>query len=332
SRGAVEVSCGAGGALRVRPAAESEWLTCGAGSRVSACGKYADLCRQRTARATTTTTTIATTTTANGQPKAVMAWMGSRDFSYALTDAEKTKYDEVYEQEKRKRKDSQAVPKNQVETQLPEHEDQETTGNLREEKRAEAEVPLKTVPEVKTTLQKESEMVVPLVSTVGQEELTNVAPTEPLLAGGKAAGIASPSVGSDLTKTETGQSEDVDPTKRNPQGESANSTETSQENVNHGSATQNPSPAAESTATPDTTAVSESQETNSTTLPSTENTTTETPTTTPSPSLVPSAEISSNIASTLQNKANVDSSLSPLWMRTAAPLLIVAMLFSTTVY
>ncbi|ORC81943.1 uncharacterized protein TM35_001021080, partial [Trypanosoma theileri] len=50
SRGAVEVSCGAGGALRVRPAAESEWLTCGAGSRVSACGKYADLCRQRTAR------------------------------------------------------------------------------------------------------------------------------------------------------------------------------------------------------------------------------------------------------------------------------------------
>ncbi|ORC90044.1 uncharacterized protein TM35_000103120, partial [Trypanosoma theileri] len=50
SRGAVEVSCGAGGALRVRPAAESEWLTCGAGSRVSACGKFADLCRQRTAR------------------------------------------------------------------------------------------------------------------------------------------------------------------------------------------------------------------------------------------------------------------------------------------
>ncbi|ORC83783.1 uncharacterized protein TM35_000571110 [Trypanosoma theileri] len=68
SRGAVEVSCGAGGALRVRPAAASEWLTCGAGSRVSACGKYADLCSQRTAR---TTTTIATTAT--GQLKAVMA-------------------------------------------------------------------------------------------------------------------------------------------------------------------------------------------------------------------------------------------------------------------
>ncbi|ORC83597.1 uncharacterized protein TM35_000641290, partial [Trypanosoma theileri] len=71
SRGAVEVSCGAGGALRVRPAAESEWLTCGAGSRVSACGKYADLCRQHTARRATTTT-IATTVAA-GQPKAVMA-------------------------------------------------------------------------------------------------------------------------------------------------------------------------------------------------------------------------------------------------------------------
>ncbi|ORC83353.1 uncharacterized protein TM35_000741000, partial [Trypanosoma theileri] len=74
SRGAVEVSCGAGGALRVRPAAASEWLTCGAGSRVSACGKYADLCRQRTAR-TARTTTIATTT--DGQLKAVMAFVGS---------------------------------------------------------------------------------------------------------------------------------------------------------------------------------------------------------------------------------------------------------------
>ncbi|ORC82221.1 uncharacterized protein TM35_000961000, partial [Trypanosoma theileri] len=74
SRGAVEVSCGAGGALRVRPAAESEWLTCGAGSRVSACGKYADLCSQRTARTATTTTT-----TTNGQPKAVMANGDSHD-------------------------------------------------------------------------------------------------------------------------------------------------------------------------------------------------------------------------------------------------------------
>ncbi|ORC92423.1 uncharacterized protein TM35_000031760 [Trypanosoma theileri] len=90
SRGAVEVSCGAGGALRVRPAAESEWLTCGAGSRVSACGKYADLCRQRTARATTT---IATTTTTNGQPKAVMAILDDvvySTYTNNLTDGEGT--------------------------------------------------------------------------------------------------------------------------------------------------------------------------------------------------------------------------------------------------
>ncbi|ORC83467.1 uncharacterized protein TM35_000691140, partial [Trypanosoma theileri] len=82
----VEVSCGAGGALRVRPAAESEWLTCGAGSRVSACAKYADLCRQRTARATTTT--IDTTTA--GQPKAVMAFL--EDFPYTSTNDNDTVY------------------------------------------------------------------------------------------------------------------------------------------------------------------------------------------------------------------------------------------------
>ncbi|ORC84002.1 uncharacterized protein TM35_000511030, partial [Trypanosoma theileri] len=41
---------------------------------VSACGKYADLCRQRTAR--TTTTTIVTPTVNAGQPKAVMAILG----------------------------------------------------------------------------------------------------------------------------------------------------------------------------------------------------------------------------------------------------------------
>ncbi|ORC83488.1 uncharacterized protein TM35_000681200 [Trypanosoma theileri] len=74
----------------------------------------------------------------------------------------------------------------------------------------------------------------------------------------------------------------------------------------------------------------DSHETNSTTAPSTENTTTEAPTTTPSP--VPNAEIN-NIASTVQNKANVvDSSISPVWMGTAAPLLIVVVLVSVAVY
>ncbi|ORC80900.1 uncharacterized protein TM35_001391020, partial [Trypanosoma theileri] len=52
--------------------------------------------------------------------------------------------------------------------------------------------------------------------------------------------------------------------------------------------------------------------------------------TTSTPKAVP--EIN-NIASTMQNnKANVDSSVSPVWMRTAAPLLIVVVLFSVTVY
>ncbi|ORC84443.1 uncharacterized protein TM35_000451810 [Trypanosoma theileri] len=77
-------------------------------------------------------------------------------------------------------------------------------------------------------------------------------------------------------------------------------------------------------------AISDSQETNTSTMPSPESNVSEAPTATPS--LVPNSEISST-ASTVQNKANVDSSsVSPVWMRTAAPLLIVAVLFSITVY
>ncbi|ORC83168.1 uncharacterized protein TM35_000761130 [Trypanosoma theileri] len=72
----------------------------------------------------------------------------------------------------------------------------------------------------------------------------------------------------------------------------------------------------------------------SNTAPSAEsnNTNTEAPntnTTTVSPA--PNAVIS-NIASIMQKKANADSSVNPVWMRTAAPLLIVAVLFSFTVY
>ncbi|ORC88753.1 uncharacterized protein TM35_000151840 [Trypanosoma theileri] len=40
----------------------------------------------------------------------------------------------------------------------------------------------------------------------------------------------------------------------------------------------------------------------------------------------------SSAATTVKNKANVDSSVSLVWMRTAAPLLIVVVLFSATVY
>ncbi|ORC81429.1 uncharacterized protein TM35_001161040 [Trypanosoma theileri] len=61
-----------------------------------------------------------------------------------------------------------------------------------------------------------------------------------------------------------------------------------------------------------------------------DNTTSEAPTTTPSPA--PNTEINSTIASAVQKKANADSSVSPVWMRTAAPLLIMVVLFSATVY
>ncbi|ORC83929.1 uncharacterized protein TM35_000531130 [Trypanosoma theileri] len=77
------------------------------------------------------------------------------------------------------------------------------------------------------------------------------------------------------------------------------------------------------------TAASDSQETTSTTQPSPESNVTEAPTTTPSS--VPNSDINT-IASTVKNKGNVDSSVSPVWMRTAAPLLIVAVFFSFTVY
>ncbi|ORC83156.1 uncharacterized protein TM35_000761010 [Trypanosoma theileri] len=88
-----------------------------------------------------------------------------------------------------------------------------------------------------------------------------------------------------------------------------------------------------SSASVDVTASSNSQDPNPTIPPSPENTNTEAPTTTPFPSPVPKAEINTNnITSTLKNKANADSSISPVWMRTAAPLLIVALLFSATVY
>ncbi|ORC84026.1 uncharacterized protein TM35_000511270 [Trypanosoma theileri] len=85
------------------------------------------------------------------------------------------------------------------------------------------------------------------------------------------------------------------------------------------------------TQQPPVTAASDSDETNSTIPPRTENTTTEAPTTIPSPVPVTDPQISS-ITSTVQKKTNADSSVSPLWMHTAAPLLIVVVLFSATVY
>ncbi|ORC82107.1 uncharacterized protein TM35_000981100 [Trypanosoma theileri] len=138
--------------------------------------------------------------------------------------------------------------------------------------------------------------------------------------------------------------EEVDTKQTNPQTQSENTTTSSKEtNTTIPSSTEN-TVSEESTATPsrdsnltqqstatdDVTAAPNSPETNttSTTPPSSENTTTTTTTLPPAPD----TQVSSNITSTVQNKANVDSSVNPVWMRTAAPLLIVAVLFSVTVY
>ncbi|ORC92409.1 uncharacterized protein TM35_000031620 [Trypanosoma theileri] len=87
----------------------------------------------------------------------------------------------------------------------------------------------------------------------------------------------------------------------------------------------------EESNTGNSTSGADSQETNTTTPQSPESNVTDAPTTTPSPA--PNAEINSNIVSTVQkNKPIVDSSVSPVWIRTAASLMIVAVLFSVTVY
>ncbi|ORC84232.1 uncharacterized protein TM35_000471270 [Trypanosoma theileri] len=133
---------------------------------------------------------------------------------------------------------------------------------------------------------------------------------------------------------------DVDSTQTESPGESAKPTDES--NVNDSITAQQPSTAMESTVPSDvnsdnestvpidTTATTGSQENGNADSTATTNINSEAPTTTPSPLTDP--PISSNIASTMQMKPNVDSSVSPVWMRTAAPLLIVIVLFSVTMY
>ncbi|ORC90641.1 uncharacterized protein TM35_000084390, partial [Trypanosoma theileri] len=372
SRGAVEVSCAAGGALRVRPAAESEWLTCGAGSRVSACGKYADLCSQRTTRARgARTTTIATTTTVNaGQPKAVMAAWGSWDPAFAEY---RWKEKQKEKEEERKRKEAEAQVLTQ--TELGRRED---LNGLRGEEGVELSV-------VDTSLIKESETVTDVIpnsnthtlSTLKKESQKPLGPdntsldteslgdrtmsqksekTEPDDIQGNRAGSVSSSGASLSVQAEereqsaeapasttvgTPSSEVVDSQHIKPQSPSENAKDNS--NTNDGNSSQNPSPAEASTLTtpnptqqsaaaPGTTSTSASQENGNADSTATTTTNSEAPTTTLTPSPVPNADIN-NIASTVQNnKANVDSTASPVWMRTAAPLLIVAVLFSVTMY
>ncbi|ORC83974.1 uncharacterized protein TM35_000521180 [Trypanosoma theileri] len=328
SRGAVEVSCGAGGALRVRPAAESEWLTCGAGSRVSACGKYADLCRQRTTRTATTTTTIATTTITAGQPKAVMAVHGGiTEWDYFLRTA-------IYDKECpgkpkgeksngmdcgdwNEYKKSEGVAARPPDSRMAKPLEQkpsashERAGELDQEQ---LESPLEEGSPRATTLQITSADP----DTEHQPAKSKPAVTQPNKpeSGEAEAGMNAEST----SRTERGTSSSTE----GNQGKTSNPTDNSATSA--GNPNQQVSP-----ATVNATAPSESQETNSTTPPSPENTITEAPTTTPSPVPVPNSDINT-IASTVKNRPNVDSSLASVWMRTAAPLLIVAVFFSFTVY
>ncbi|ORC84007.1 uncharacterized protein TM35_000511080 [Trypanosoma theileri] len=346
SRGAVEVSCGAGGALRVRPAAESEWLTCGAGSRVSACGKYADLCRQRTARAAATTTT-ATTTTA-GQPKAVMAHWSSWDVSVAgwlkETGKDSTKGKPGDKKtEGTKQKNESESESHQLNEQLEGRIPQEVKANLSreedgvipEQQEQEVEVQhrqqpgenMHTLSQKEPNLVEEKELGHLSASSEVQEDLPHPEGTKrsPTVS---ADSSSSPEAASEArttlsTATAISTAGEVNSNHDQPQTQSENNTESG---VIKGSNTPHDAPAEAGDA-----ATSGSEGSDAITPASTENTTTEAPSTAPSPAPVSNAEIS-NIASNMQNKANVDSSVSPVWMRTAAPLLIVAMLFSVTVY
>ncbi|ORC81935.1 uncharacterized protein TM35_001021000, partial [Trypanosoma theileri] len=355
SRGAVEVSCGAGGALRVRPAAESEWLTCGAGSRVSACGKYADLCRQRTARAARTTTKTTTAATA-GQPKAVMAFFGitwnyPRYYNESAEDVKKKKkvmassnsagfedflvkashdhYCDKYPYStidgvpcwKRKLLETSKVGTKSF--QSPAAGDHSSGGSNASSS--------PHVTQLNDSLQHgdpaaEVETGKPLVtSQVGRDG--DLQPSGPEGSEAQHQSVKGETVTSPSTEESQSQGS-TPPTKGDaaPQGDQGTPSNTSDNSKPADSnATQQSSPVLDATAVPD------SQDTNSTTLPSPENTTTEAPTTTPSP--VPVTDTETNtITSNVKKNANADSSVSPVWMRTAAPLLIVAVLFSATVY
>ncbi|ORC84416.1 uncharacterized protein TM35_000451540, partial [Trypanosoma theileri] len=425
-----------GGALRVRPAAESEWLTCGAGSRVSACGKYADLCRQRTARATTT---ISNTTV--GQPKAVMAI----DSSHHDGDVSGTIFTELFLGLPRKREEGSRVPPRGDQGKSgkpgqPLTEHRAETGGVGNIIREPEQSVVPSPPEVLSDESPRTQHTDPVgieepagssgarsnsssgdgaehsavdalsstsaagtqktqeeiqqtqskndgtdVASQGKQEISssttdnnrhsNVnhrgdAVSSSVISAPQAERSTSTNGGGDSAgeHTETQQS---NPPAEGSLGSSNNTgdktvpgdsnlsaaTEVTAQESASGSAppdsqetnsTTQPSPAntvnEESTATPsrdsnltqqstatdDVTAAPNPPETNTTTLPSTENNVTEAPTTTPSP--VPNAEINTIASAVQKNKANVDSSVSPVWMHTAAPLLIVAVLFSVTVY
>ncbi|ORC83950.1 uncharacterized protein TM35_000531340 [Trypanosoma theileri] len=178
-----------------------------------------------------------------------------------------------------------------------------------------------------------------VVSTVVQKDtnrptMPETLPTESDAARRESSSTATGTKATAVTTTVAQSPELVDSKQTETQNESE--TDTDNSTVNPGNATQQSSPAAVSTAPSDgnpsnqtiaerSVTAADSEETNSTTPPSSESTTTEASTTTPSPVPVPNAVINT-IPPNMLTKANVDSSISPVWMRTVAPLLIVVTL------
>ncbi|ORC83574.1 uncharacterized protein TM35_000641060, partial [Trypanosoma theileri] len=384
---------------RVRPAAESEWLTCGAGSRVSACGKYADLCRQRIARAATTTTTTTIDTTVNaGQPKAVMTSDGSGSsngggvFSTILNGYHTGVWDlDVIKNPSvpsiSTDPDSKVSVPSVVKVPETSHKGKDMEDRISGQDSGDVEIPGETV------LRDISDAVPPPLdkpgifdastsnAAISQGERNNssegsklevTAAAEIVTLESKAAETkSSANVSTDSHNAQEDGSE-VPVTVSLPADKSSSGDAVSKQSTTQahwestteggdGNRTNQPVTAA------DTNTTAESQETNPTIPPSPENTTREAPITTPSPATVSvtaaesqetntttpsSPEITvtgapttttpspvpvtdtqiSKIASTEKNNTNVDSIVNPVWMCTAAPLLIVAMLFSATLY
>ncbi|ORC82954.1 uncharacterized protein TM35_000811040, partial [Trypanosoma theileri] len=371
-----------GGALRVRPAAESEWLTCGAGSRVSACGKYADLCRQRTAITTTTRTVarrkaiIANTGGAADCSKVVRAntlvvtgtgvfsTIGGYHPGVTDTDIINNRPEEPTVDTQCKKPQEGKLHKNPKDPEPP-RGDAVAMGDAG---------PAQVTDSPKTVVPEEK---VPVAGPAPDSEPTSVKDSV-MKSEGDQNLVTHTEVGEHLPpQQEHPPSDDRrDPTTANnhtTKEKSSNSTDGENQNLpsttgslpngteaagstsSSGSAdaqitnqgltetqtTSSPTTGTQSSENDDsnnsnTQEHSErntegSGETNSTAPPSTESTG-EAPTPTSSPVPVPDSQISNTIASNVQKNANADSSVSPVWMRTAAPLLIVAVLFSVTVY
>ncbi|ORC84212.1 uncharacterized protein TM35_000471070, partial [Trypanosoma theileri] len=335
--------------------------TCGAGSRVSACGKYADLCRQRTARTATTTTT--TITTAAGELKAVMAYVGSRDFNY---------YEWWNNTKEKLKKECRENADHEVEgincTKWLQSPHQEQVTNLRQgsgdhamgenavigdgvqgvdinqpvgaHRPGSVEMPRTviaeegqqqeggTLGEVKASgSPKQKVESKDLVSAPEAAQRNEVIPSTKRQGEDSNVAIHGNQGTPNNTSVNTVTGEDQ-PTQQSPLAVNATAAPDSKESTNNNESTDSSASGSDMGVT----AKTETEETNSTTPPSTENTTTEAPTTTPSPVPVTDPQISTITSAVQKNKANVDSSVSPVWMRTAAPLLIVLVLFSATVY